>query len=371
VRVAFVTNHTALDASSRQRVYQYLPGLRALGLEVSVHPFSDEALFEVMHAPGHLPAKVGGLLRASARRLGLVLRGLDADVVVLHREAFPFGPPWLETALARGRAPVVFSFDDALYAPFPYAGGGGRRLLYRLKYGRDLGPVLRRCAAVIAGNRHLAEYARRHNPTVTVIPTAVDTDALSPPPSRPPGRLTVGWIGGPSTSVHVRDVAGSLAELATRRPEVDFLLVGDPRLAALDLPRAEVRAWSMAREADDLRAMDVGLMPLQDSEWTRGKCAFKAIQYMAVGAPVVASRLGASAEVVEDGGSGLLVDGPEGWAGALEGICADPGLRAAMGRRGRQLAQERFSLRATLPDLARVIQAAGETRGLAPSAAVP
>lgn len=358
MRVAFITNHPAADASSRQRVYQYLPGLRRMGMHVTVHPFSDDSLFEVMRAPGQARAKISGMARATTRRFALLLRGIQADVIFIHREAFPFGPPWIETLVASGRTPVIFSFDDALYAPYPFATSLMHRVLYGLKYGRNLGPVLRRSAWVVAGNRHLAAYAGRHNSRVTVIPTAVDTDLITPPLSRPVRTVTVGWIGGPSTAMHLRSIAPVLRTLAARRPEVNFLFVGDSTLANLGLERSLTRPWALDREGSDLRAMDVGVMPLEDSEWSRGKCAFKAIQYMAAGTAVVASRIGASAEVVEDGVSGLLVKNAADWLDALDRLCGDARMRLSMGKRGRQLAEQHFSLRSTLPTMAHVLTSA-------------
>jgi len=346
-------------------VYQYLPYLQNLGFDVEVYPFTDPQLFQAIHRNGGNVAKLGGLGSAVIRRLSLLRRMADVDVVFLHREAFPFGPPLLEMTLARHCKSVVFSFDDALYARYPYATGLSRRVAYRFKYGRNLGTLISRCAAVVAGNDVLARYARQYNERVEVIPTAVDTIHYAGRGSvaRKPDVVTIGWMGSPSTSIYLRQIEGSLQKIEGRYgSRVQFRFVGDPAFHTT-LRSAEVRSWNASTEISDLEGFDIGLMPLLDSEWTRGKCAFKAVQYMAAEAPVVASPVGASEAVVREGVTGMLAKSPDDWVNALSSLIEQPRLRELLGKNGRAWVEERFSVKATLPALVKVLtEAAAKPR---------
>ena len=213
---------------------------------------------------------------------------------------------------------------------------------------------------MVVGNEYLAAYARQHNPAVTVIPTAVDTDRFVPrsdAPSateRPP---VVGWIGSPTTFPYLESLAGVLRDVASRH---QFTLkvsgagrpVSFPGVTTQDVP------WSMADEVSLFNTCDIGVYPLTDDEWSKGKCGFKAIQCLACGVPVVAAAVGVNREIIEDGVNGFLASTPAEWVAKLERLLIDAPLRARFAAAGRRTIEERYSLQVTAPRLAAVLASA-------------
>jgi glycosyltransferase involved in cell wall biosynthesis len=211
----------------------------------------------------------------------------------------------------------------------------------------------------VAGNDYLAAFARAHNPAVTVIPTAVDTNrfvprAAPPPPDRQP---VVGWIGSPTTLPYLETIADVLAEVARQHAFV-LRVSGAGRPVHFPGVTVEAAPWSMANEVTLFNTCDIGVYPLTDDEWARGKCGFKAIQCMACGVPVVAAAVGVNREIIVDGVNGFLASTPREWVDKLGRLLTDRALRVRMALAGRQTIEERYSLRVTAPRLAAVLASA-------------
>jgi glycosyltransferase involved in cell wall biosynthesis len=367
MRVLFLTIGPESEPSSRFRAYQYVEPLRRLGVDARVRPRVGRAYFEMGYGIRRPPAPVRGAWVAGSFALRTLRRVRDLwqarrfDLLVLQKETFPFG---MERLLSRWGIPVVYDFDDAVYEAPPSADGLGpalRAVAERVAGPRrGLPPLLSRCRAVVAGNAVLADYARRHNERVFVLPTAVDTEAYPVRPVRRSGPLTVGWIGAPAGAVYLEPLRPVFRALA-RRFDLRLVVLGAP---AFDCPGVivETGSWKTYRsreeEAEHLSRFDIGIMPLADDPWAAGKCAFKAIQYMASGIPVVASPVGVTPEVVPDGTCGFLAATPDQWMEKLSALLGDPELRAAMGRAGRARVEENYSIRATLPRLVEVLREA-------------
>jgi glycosyltransferase involved in cell wall biosynthesis len=315
---------SGLDAVSwRFRIAQYLPLLRGHGIEADV---------------ADLRQPLGQRLRA----LGAAAR---YDVVCVHRVLLsPIEWQWLHRAAPR----YVFDFDDAIMmrdsAARRFDSGQRRRRFARM---------VRGAGAVIAGSAHLAEWARRHRLDATVIPSAVD---LSRYPRQPPdaGTPTIGWMGSAPNLMYLRTITPALARLCARRPQARVKVVSDGAFAAADLPLLSSR-WSLRDEVADLRSFQVGIMPLPDDPWTRGKCAVKILQYFAAGLPVVCSPVGANLEIVEHGRNGFLAASDDEWVARLDELLGDAALRRRFGERGRAMVEDRFSVHATLPRFLRVL----------------
>ncbi|QIK95831.1 glycosyltransferase family 4 protein [Sphingomonas sp. HDW15A] len=204
-------------------------------------------------------------------------------------------------------------------------------------------------AAVTAGNAYLADYARRWNANVHIIPTTVDTDAYAPVASRPAGPPVIGWIGSPSTWAYVRPYLPLLADLCAGG-RAQFLAVGAGRDAEADrFEGMEARDWAEHREVADVQAMDIGIMPLPDEPWARGKCGYKLIQYMACGLPAVASPVGVNVQIVKVGQTGFLANSNSDWRSALQHLIDTPGDRARLGAAGRARAIADYSLASWAP----------------------
>ena len=352
VRVAAFTKYDREAASTRQRVLQYLPHLERAGISVDVHPLLDDAYVRSL-ASGEAPSRTG-IAAAYARRLRQLLRGGTADLLWVYAELFPWLPAGFERLAFRSGTPLLYDYDDAFFHGYD---DHPNRLVRRLLGGK-LVPLMEGAAAVCAGNAYLADYAARHDAATYVLPTVVDTDRYRPAERGADRLLTIGWIGSPSTWPYVKPVLPLLAELARDR-SIRFLAVGAGAAAEADrFDGMTLQPWSEATEIASVQAMDIGIMPLPDAPWARGKCGYKLIQYMACGLPLVASPVGVNARIVADRSSGFLADSLDEWRVALTHLIDDIDLRRRMGEAGRARVVEDYSLHAHAPRLVEIMQRA-------------
>lgn len=350
-RILFLTAYPVEDASCRYRIHQFIPYLNAAGYECTIATFATDRLFHALRRRGRLAVKATETLFCGVRRL-LRLKDLsDFDFIVIHREAFPFCAPMVENWILRRHKNVIFSFDDAIYAGHENSELLAHPILYRWKHGRGYDEVIRQSRAVIAGNRILGGYARRLNPRVTVIPTVVDCEQNQYLPSFERKPVTIGWIGSRSTVPYLELIQPALQRLSlSHHGQVQFRFVGCAQYK-IDLPQCESVPFSLTRELDDLRTFDIGLMPLPDSEWARGKCAFKAIQYMASGIATVASPVGVTTDLIRHEFNGMLANSPDEWFCALERLLQDDILRRRITENARRTIEDSYSLQLWGPRL--------------------
>jgi glycosyltransferase involved in cell wall biosynthesis len=354
LRILFLVAHPIDDASARYRVHQFLPYLESEGHVCTVWSFSTPRLFRSLRSQGQWGAKMFETLRCSLRQ---VLRLADLshfDLVVIHREAFPFFTPLLEKWVLLRHPKVIFSFDDAIYAGHNDVSTLNHPILYRLKYGRGVDEVVRGSLHVIAGNRILADYARQFNTRVSIVPTVVDCVQYPCKPARTDRSLpiTVGWVGSRSTAPYLAAIEPALRSLAqANRGKVRFRFFGCPEYK-LDLPDFESLPFRLETEVSDLHSIDIGVMPLPDTEWTRGKCAFKAIQYMASGIAAIASPVGITTEIIHSEINGLLAESADDWFRQLTRLVNDQELRGRLAGNARRTIEDSYSLQVWGPQLA-------------------
>ncbi len=353
MKILFLVAHPIDDGGVRYRVHQFLPYLEREGHICTVWPFSSKRLFQAMRSAGKFGAKVRETLYCTIRRFVRLADLSQFDLVVIHREVFPFLAPLMEKWVLLRHPKVVFSFDDAIYAGHDDVSTLNHPMLYRLKYGRGVDEVIRGSLHVIAGNRILADYARQFNSNVSVIPTVVDCFQYKQKPSSANGQqpITVGWVGSRSTAPYLSVVEPALKSLAVDNPgKVRFRFFGCPEYK-VDVPGFESLPFRLETEVADLHSIDIGIMPLPDTEWTRGKCAFKAIQYMASGIPAVASPVGITGEIIRDNLNGLLANSVDDWLGALNRLVNDENLRRRLSLSARNTIEESYSLQVWGPRL--------------------
>lgn len=338
--------------SQRFRYEQYLGPLSEDGFEFEVSNLLDPDEAKLLAAPGNLGGKAGLAARSAAKRLRDVIRGREHDLVFIHREAFPLGFPVFERSLAALGAPYIFDLDDAIYLPPVGA------QLPALRHPGKTKTIARHARLVTAGNPHLADWASRHNDNVRIVPTTIDTDLYQPraAPEGTVGSLCVGWSGSRTTIRYLEPLAPLLRELQ-QQTGVRLRVIGDEGFA---IPGAEVEAlpWREETELEDLAELDVGLMPLPDDEWTRGKCGLKALQYMALGIPAVISPVGVNVDIAQ-GGAALLASDQAEWREAILVLIRDAERRRQVGAKGRERVVERYSVSANLPLYREVLSAAG------------
>jgi glycosyltransferase involved in cell wall biosynthesis len=330
----------ALDTtpSQRFRLEQWAPHLAAQGIVLELLPFADRQLMDRLYAAGGTGSKATGLAAACLRRARAFPAVRRADVVVVHRAACLAGPALFERLLSALGRPLVYDFDDALF--LLHASGANRRYAW-LKAPGKTEALCRLSRQVVVANEGLAAWARGLNPNVTVVPSSVDVERFRPSGETRYGRLVIGWTGSSTSQTHLEGFAPVLRAVLTH-VTAELHVHSDRRPELGDLPHVW-HPWSPENEPQVLAQFDVGIMPMPDDPWARGKSAMKALLYMAMGLPVVASPVGTAGEVVVHEENGLLARTAEEWFTCLERLAEDPALRERLGGAGRALVEERYS----------------------------
>jgi glycosyltransferase involved in cell wall biosynthesis len=364
MRLLVLASYPRTAASTRFRACEYFPYLEAAGIHAELSPFMDEECFAEFYRPGRM-RKALGVTKSTLRRLRLLVEHGGFDGVFVQRESALIGPAWLETVLVRGFGlPLVFDLDDAVWLDASRA--SDHPLATRLlKSPSKTDSLIRMARRVIAGSEYLAVRARALGAKVVVLPTVVSSREWTPLPGRMEGDFadstdipTIGWVGTHSTAAQLDMVAPGLRTLAKRGHRFRVRLVGAQR--TLDVPGVEVESadWRLDRELESFRRIDIGLAPMFDDEWSRGKCAFKQIQYMSVGVPMVSSRSGAAAEILVPEKNALIADDEHGWAEQIERLLTERELRRELARAGRALVETSLCTERHAPAFVRTIQEA-------------
>jgi glycosyltransferase involved in cell wall biosynthesis len=352
--LTLVLKEPGIAPNQRYRHEQWAPYLeRDHGIRLEFEPFESPALTEVLYRPGNFLKKTRLAIADAWRRWLRRTRGLAFDGVIVLRQAMLIGGPWIERWLARQGVPLFYDFDDPIWLWQPSLANG----VFNLASAPwKVGAICRLATAVTVGNEYLASYARRYSKNVHVVRTSIDSDHYpqypDPGASRP---FTLVWTGSHSTlSRHLETIRAPLEHLATRRPVV-LRVICDAQPAPFERVALEFVPWCAATEAADLAPGHVGLMPLPDNPETRGKCGCKALQYMAIGRPVVVSPIGINSEIVRDGVNGLWATTPIDWETQIERLANDAALRTRLGVAGRQTVLDGFTARASAAAFATVV----------------
>lgn len=306
--------------STRFRWSQYMEELKGHGFEVAELPSTFGA-----YPPASYARRPAWLAASSAQSLSRTLRSRRHDLRFLQRNLIATLCTW-EPLLRR---PFVFDVDDAIFL--------GTR-------GASADRIARAAALIICGNAFLAEHFSRHG-RVEVLPTAVDTARFAPRAGRPPSRPVIGWSGSSSGLKYLYGIEPAIRAILERTPDLLFKVVSDRRPSFSTLPpdRVLFESWTPEREVAVLHEFTIGIMPLEDEPWARGKCSFKMLSYMAVGLPVVVSPVGMNAEVLGQASCGLPATSIDDWVDAMASLLSHSSLAARMGRAGRQLVETNYA----------------------------
>lgn len=340
-KVLFLASHRqGRSPNQRFRFEQYLGFLEENGFQCEVSYLVTEADDKFFYKPGNLLKKVGFVRRSIAKRRADVRRAKDFDIVFVCREALMTRSIAFEKAFKRKGVRMIFDFDDSIW--LSNVSDANKRWSW-VKDPAKTGKLIALADLVFAGNDYLKDYALGFNKRVEVVPTTIDTEEYQPRTVRPEGPVCIGWSGSITTIQHFQYAIPALRIIKARYGDrVTIRVVGDgsytePELGIQGLP------WRKDTELDDLRAMDIGLMPLPDDEWARGKCGLKGLQYMALGIPTIMSPVGVNSTIIQDGHNGYLADTTEAWVEKMGRLIEDAELRRRMGEEARRSVVEHWS----------------------------
>jgi glycosyltransferase involved in cell wall biosynthesis len=352
-RVLAFTVKPRESADSRYRILQYHSIAQRDGVRIDHRSLMGSRYFRWQIENSHFVLRLLLLPILLLIRLCQVLfLAPTYDAVWISREMLPFGPPLLERLLLRRCPRVILDVDDALHISDKESSHWLPRLLR--DYGK-FGRMASRYTAVVCGNAYLADFYLSHSANVQIVPTVVEADRYATVAPTDSDHVRIGWIGTPLNRHHLELLQPVFLALGQQRP-FKLIIVGLNEPLYWDIPNVRYLKWTLAAELDFFTQFDIGIMPLKDSPFARGKCAFKLLQYMAAGQPVIASPVGANCDVIENGRNGFLASTEEEWLTALRTLIDDPNLRRRMGESGRELVRNSYSVESAWPPYAAVLK---------------
>ncbi len=351
-RIVFLHRYDRSTASFRARCECYFESLREQDYEVLSQSLFSETYWKLK--PRSI-LKLLHIFTAYMTRLIFLFRLRKSDQIILYVELFPYLPPLAERILHMCGIRWIYDIDDAFFHNYD----DHRFSFVRQTLGQKMAAIMRLSDFVITGNKYLEAYARRHNNKVVIIPSVIDLRTFSYGAHQNLNtRTTIGWIGTPTTAPFLRLLESALNTLSE---EYSFriLIIGskvNPFSKLSPSISVELRDWSENREASDLAEMDIGVMPLPDTPFTRGKGGMKIMQYMAASIPAVASPVGFNCEIISHGQNGILAATPQEWVNAFKGLIQDPEARKRIGEAGYRTVADRYCIQVTRPEFVRTIQ---------------
>ena len=337
--VLFLPLYSSRGASSRVRFFQYFRFFSDNGINVHCSPLLDDDYLSMRYDGGFSFFKV---LKLYFKRFLVIFSFFKYDLIVIEKEIFPFLPPFFEYFIYLFGVPYVVDYDDATFHNYDMS----KSKIVRLFLGKKIDRVMKLSSYVCAGNSYLADRARFSGAqNVVVLPSVVDTARLNKNRPINKKKRVIGWIGSPSTQKYLTPILGVIDQVCSKY-DAEFIIIG-AKSQIFKSPYFSFYDWSLDTEAQSIEAMDIGIMPLDNGPWERGKCAYKLIQYMACGKPVVASPVGANLEVVISGFNGFLAYDENDWYELLSClVCSSDDELEILGDRGRELVVSRFSVEA-------------------------
>ncbi len=327
--------------SQRFRFEQYLKFLDQAGFTYAFSPFLNQQAWAILYKSGYTFRKITGVAKGFAKRFLILLTVQRYDFIFIHREATPIGPPVIEWIMAKlFRKKIIYDFDDAIWLPNTSA---SNRVVATIKWHQKVNSICRWSYKVSCGNAYLCDFARQFNPQVVHNPTTIDTvNQHNTLKHQLEKELVIGWTGSHSTLHYLYPIFPLLVALRKKYSFKVGVIANAPPAFRADF--IEFIPWNKASEIEDLLRFNVGLMPLTDDPWAKGKCGFKALQYMALGIPALVSPVGMNTEIVENGKHGFICATNADWYRYLEMLITKPDLREEMGKAGRKQVEDKYSV---------------------------
>jgi glycosyltransferase involved in cell wall biosynthesis len=344
-KVLFVCPYPAdLVPSQRFRYEQYLSQLKEKGFDILISPFFTQKAYSLFFQSGNLLSIIYAITLSYFKRCLLLFHISPYDIIFVHREATPAGPPIIEYVIAKvSKKRIIYDFDDAIWLTDRTNESFFSKIIrcrWKVRF------ICKWSDKVSCGNAYLADYARQYNRNVVINPTTIDTQNLHSPDVHEKSlkeKITIGWTGSHTTLKYLEGILPVLQIFERKYPQAKFLIIADKN-PKLRLKNVSFRRWKKETEIADLREIDIGLMPMPDDPWTRGKGGFKALQYMAMEIPALVSPVGVNKDIVEHGGNGYWCASFDDWFTRLEELMLNPEKRNEMGKRGRQKVIDHYSV---------------------------
>jgi glycosyltransferase involved in cell wall biosynthesis len=344
-KILFIASHRLnRSPSQRFRWEQYLPYLRANGFQCDFEYLISPEDDKVFYSPGNIFKKGIIFLKCWVKRYRDTLKANDYDIVFIQREAFITGSVYFEKRFKKSRAKTVFDFDDSIWLQNV---SDANKTFAFLKDASKTSKLIAMSDIVIAGNEYLAEYARQFNKNVTIIPTTIDTNEYKPEKEkRDPDKVTIGWSGSITTIQHFKLAVPFLEKIKENFGErIQIKVIGDGNYMNEKLDIKGI-AWNRENELKELNSFDIGIMPLPDDEWAKGKCGLKGLQYMGLEIPTIMSPVGVNSDIIKDGVNGYLASAEEEWIKKLSLLIESTELRSKIGKAGRLTVIGHYSIEA-------------------------
>jgi len=355
MKILLLSRYANLGASSRLRTLQYLPFLKNEGIDVTVAPLLDNNYVKSLYSGKSRSVKDIFYLYLS--RFIFLLKSSKFDLLWIEKELFPWVPAFVESIIEKVRVPYVVDYDDPTFHTYDKHASG----LVRSIFGDKIDSVMRHAKLVLVGNKYLEQRAREAGaPWVELLPTVIDLDRYIFSPPRVKDYFSVGWIGTPITERYLKLIEPALVRMYRSARLIKLVMVGAQNIIFEGIPM-QFLPWSENSEVSYINDFDVGIMPLPEDHWERGKCGYKLIQYMACSKPVIASPVGINKEIVEPGINGFLCNNSDEWLESLMRLYSHEPLRISMGAAGREKVKNRYCLQVTSGRLAMLLKAAAKS----------
>jgi len=341
-KILFIAPYPFDEApSQRFRFEQYFNFLRENNFEIHFTPFLDQKTWKTLYSEGKVLRKMLGVVRSFLKRFLLLFTLYKYDFVFIHREASHIGPPIFEFLIAKVfRKKYIYDFDDAIWLP-NYSETNAR--FHRLKAYWKVRYCIKWAGSISAGNDYLANYARKFNSNVQVIPTTIDTENhhnLITDYNQE--KMVIGWTGTHTTMRYLDFIVPVIKELE-KKYDFEFLVISN-EAPAYHLKSLRFLKWKRESEITDLARISIGVMPLEMDIWSEGKCGFKGLQYMSLGIPALMSPVGVNTQIVSHEVNGFLPVKLDEWKNQLELLLTDVELRKRIGEAGKKTIDERYSV---------------------------
>jgi len=341
-KILFLTPYPTNSApSQRFRFEQYFSFFKDENIDYDTLSFLDEATWKIFYQKGFLLKKTLGILKGLLNRHLLLLKIHQYDKLFIHREAAMIGPAYFEWIYSKlFKKEIIFDFDDAIWLKDV---SNANQNLSWLKFPDKTKSIIAYSKTIIAGNTFLSNYAKQFNANVYVIPTTIDTNYHYPSKKTISDTIKIGWTGSSTTNKHLELISDVLQHITQTYSNVKIIMISNQPIISSKF-RLKFVEWKQSSEIEDLSQIDIGIMPLPDNEWAKGKCGFKGLQYMALEIPTIMSPVGVNTEMIQDRKNGFLASNKNEWISKLSALIESKELRESLGKNGRKTIEKKYSI---------------------------